>query len=236
MRRRPARHTPYFEVVEALEAEGCCVCRLVRRRVAHLLESFTYEQVNDIEVRDALRATRGFCAQHARRYVDMPGTVLGAAIVYADVLSAIQRELAEGLPGRGEGNGLLGGIFGAGAGRGRRSDRRCLACREAADAARGYLKLLLEHLEERDFQQRYSTSEGLCLPHLEDALGRARPGAAAVLKQVAAARIGGLLRDLHEVIRKHDYRFNRERIDESEAMAARLAVDLVVGGRAEGEG
>jgi hypothetical protein len=231
MRRRRARHTPFFEVNDALGGEGCCVCRLVRRRVEHLLESFTYEQVNDIEVRDALRATRGFCARHARQYVRMSGTVLGAAIVYADVLTAVRRELAQSPhgKGRGDGNGLLGSILGSAARRSRRVARPCLACQEAVEAARAYLGLILEDLHEANFRERFLASGGLCLPHLEEALETADSAGAAALLQAADERIGALVRDLHQVIRKHDYRYNRERIDDSEATAARRGVDLVVG-------
>lgn len=231
-RARPSRHTPFFELVEALAEPGCCVCRLIGRRVARLLDTFTYEQVNDIEVRAALRAARGFCADHARQYVRMPGTVLGAAIVYADVLTAIRHELADGAtgPGRGEADGLLGGILRTSPRRGGRRRQGCPACLEAADAARGYLKLVLEHLGATDFRARYLAGDGLCLPHLEAALEQARAEPAETLRQAADARIDSIVQALREVIRKHDYRFNRERIDEAEATAARRAVDLVVGG------
>lgn len=233
-RARLSRHTPFFEVIEALAQPGCCVCRLVERRVVRLLESFTYEQINDIEVRDELRAARGFCAHHARQYVRMPGTVLGAAIVYADVLAAIRRELADETGSRrgGEADGLLGGFLRTGRRRSGQHRRGCLACREAADAARGYLNLILEHLRDADFRERYLRSGGLCLPHLEVALDRARPEPAETLLQAANRQIDAIVRDLSEVVRKHDYRFNRERIDDPEATAASRAVDLVAGGPA----
>src|SRR6266851_5104367 len=87
------RDSTSFEVREALDQGGCPVCRLALRSVGRWLASVAYEQVNDIKLRDRLRAARGFCNVHAHRWLREVGSVLGTAIVYQDLLTAALREI-----------------------------------------------------------------------------------------------------------------------------------------------
>jgi len=119
-----SRHSGYYEVLEALAEGGCPVCGLAERSVRQRLASLSYEQVNDPAVRDELRAAQGFCRRHAWQFLELGGTVLGAAIIYADILRSVRRRLPTWRARRrGDGSsGLLGGLLG----RGRRRVPRCV--------------------------------------------------------------------------------------------------------------
>jgi hypothetical protein len=82
------RDTAAFEVREALVLSGCPVCRLAVRSVGRLIQSVAYEQVNDADLRKDLREARGFCNQHAYRWLREARTVLGTALIYRDVLTS----------------------------------------------------------------------------------------------------------------------------------------------------
>src|SRR3979409_961668 len=93
------RDSTAFEVREALPQAGCPVCRLAVRSVGRWLASVAYDQVNDVDLRNELRAARGFCNVHAHRWLTEVRSVLGTAIVYEDLLKAGLRELdAENTP------------------------------------------------------------------------------------------------------------------------------------------
>ncbi len=198
------------EVRQALARPGCALCHLVHRSVGRYLRSLSYEQVNDIAIRDALRASRGFCQVHAHRWLTMTGNVLGTAVIYRDVINAAARALDAPGPGK--------GLFGS---RPRQAD--CVACTFEADAEGRYLDGLLENLSAFD-----ASSEGLCLPHTRQAVERAgrRAEPLVALAREHAAR---LVAELDEVIRKEDYRFKDEPRSETDRTAPRRAVTWAAG-------
>src|ERR1700724_2809991 len=122
------RDSTAFEVREALAQAGCPVCRLAVRSVGRWLASVAYDQVNDVDLRTELRAARGFCNVHAHRWLAEVHSVLGTAIVYADLLTASLRELDADTGQRG---GLWRAIRGSG---GADELRNCPACRAQTEA------------------------------------------------------------------------------------------------------
>lgn len=235
---RPSRHSSYHELVEALERGGCPICALAEQSVRHQLQALSYEQVNDPDIRAELRAARGFCRRHAWQFLRLGGTVLGAAVIYADVLRAVKRQLPNWSAGRrGDGSArLLGALRGPAAARHRTDQAQCPTCETEAEARSRYLGTFVEHLQDVVFRARYQESDGLCLPHLVDALDRADDETAAFLKQATERKLDLLLHDLDEFIRKHDYRFNKEGWKGREAEAARRAVRLAAGEPPDGSG
>lgn len=233
-----SRHTTYYEVLERLEQPGCPVCTLAERSVHHYLESLSYEQVNDPGIRASLRKAGGFCRRHAWQFLRMGGAVLGAAIIYADILRTVKRELpswAEGSSRSSDATGLLGSLFGATPAPRRTRPARCPACSAEAESEARYLEVIVDHISEPVFRERYERADGLCLPHLREALSRADSATAAVLRVSTELKLDALLRDLDEFIRKHDYRFRHEgwkgREAESPARAVRLVAGEPLGGK-----
>jgi hypothetical protein len=196
------------------------VCRLALRSVGRWLASMAYDQVNDIDLRNELRAARGFCNVHAHRWLAEVHSVLGTAIVYEDLLKASLRELdAADKASRG---GLWRAILGAqGADVG-----SCPACRAQMEAEARFLAALLATAAADPGVMQ--GSEGVCLRHVRAALRRGGPGAEPVLQHTRSA-IERLLRELGEVIRKEDYRFRHEPRTDAERTAASRAVARVAG-------
>ncbi len=192
---RPARHAPDFEVFETLASPGCPICALALRSVRRYLDALAYESVNDVELREHLRASRGFCHHHAWQFLDLAADGLGTALIYGDVLgsvlAALRPEPAAVSPLR------------ALARLGRRQPRwrtmlrrlaprgQCPACRELEGAATRYLEVLLPRLSEPDMRRRLAAAGGLCLPHLRQALGKSTTAQATLL---AGATVAGLHR------------------------------------------
>jgi len=83
----------YHELLEAFQAGGCAICRLARRAGDSYLNAVIYEGVNDVKLRETLRAARGLCHRHAWRMAETRGAVLGTAIVYRDVINTLVKAL-----------------------------------------------------------------------------------------------------------------------------------------------
>jgi hypothetical protein len=213
------RDSTTFEVREALDQAGCAVCRLALRSVGRWLTSVAYEQINDIELRNKLRAARGFCNVHAHRWRREVHSVLGTAIVYQDLLTAALRELDAENVQRGSRWRAILGAQSAEVG-------DCPACREQTEAEERYLTALLAtaaadpHALER--------SDGMCVRHARAAQRRSGPGADQVVQQTRSA-IERLLDNLGEVIRKEDYRFRHEPRTDDERAAPSHAVARAAG-------
>ena len=233
--RKPRRHTGQHDLLEALGQAGCPVCRLAGEAVEAFLQSVCYEQVNDLDLREELRAEGGFCPADARRFLAQRHGPLATAIVYRDVLANAARRLERGggRAGR-KAPALLAGLLGLPR---RRSTARqavaadgprpCAACRARAEAEERHLATLRERMVDPTVAARYRASGGLCLPHLDRALLVEDAGARAL---AAAALLGlaTLLGELDDYIRKHDYRFRPEQWQGGEDVPAR-AVERAVG-------
>ncbi|HEY3058007.1 MAG TPA: DUF6062 family protein [Chloroflexota bacterium] len=219
MRRPTAPEGTTAEVQHALGRAGCAVCHLTQRSVNRFLKALAYEQVNDLELRAELRASRGFCPAHAQRWLHQPGNVLGTALIYADAITAALRELSEAPASR----GMLPGLFG-----GRSRDIACVACRYQVDAQDRYLDALLEGLGAGGLAEALARSDGLCLPHTRRGVelgGRRAEPLLARAREVAKQ----LLAELAEVARKEDYRFKDEPRTEAERTVPRRAVAWAAG-------
>src|SRR5215218_7761135 len=123
------------EVLAALARPGCGVCHLTLRAVGRFLQAVAYEQVNDLQVRAQLRATRGFCTTHAHRWLRESRSVLGTSLIYEDALKAARRELNEAQPRSSLRNFLSP--------RSTPAETLCVACRAQHDASDRYIDALL---------------------------------------------------------------------------------------------
>jgi hypothetical protein len=219
--RRPAASdgATTADVQHALARPGCAVCHLTHRTVTRFMKALSYEQVNDLELRELLRASRGFCPPHAQRWLHMTGNVLGTAIIYTDAITAALRAL-DSPPGR----SMLSALRSSRA----HESPACVACTAEQDAADRFVDALVDALGDASVSAALAASDGLCLPHTRRAAERAGRRADPI---VARAREHGqrLLAELAEVIRKEDYRFQHEPKSDTDRTAPRRAVSWTAG-------
>ena len=94
-RRERTKFIAYFELLDAMREAGCPFCTLVLKSSRRYLDALLYEQVNDPETREKLRAARGFCAWHAWMATEIANSASGIAIIHRDFLAeeadALQR-------------------------------------------------------------------------------------------------------------------------------------------------
>ena len=224
--RKPRRHAGEHDLIEAFGQPGCPVCRLATESVDAYLTSVCYEQVNDLDLREQLRSAGGFCRPHAERFIKQRLGQLAAAIVYRDVLNTARKRLAAGWAGRGR--SMLAGLFGRGRGS-VRTVPACPGCEAESEAEARYIAVLRNRLQDPAVRARYQAGDGLCLPHIDQALQVDDAGAEA-LAEAAVEMLGAIVGELDEYIRKHDYRFHSAVWDGGEDTPER-AVERAVGQR-----
>jgi Family of unknown function (DUF6062) len=224
--------------IEALQAPGCALCHMGQRKSQRYVETLLNEAVTDVDQRDIWRESRGLCHWHAWMATEAPHSAGSIAILYADVLhhdlehlAALtaaapatrrwrsQRSLAQRL------SGWL------------RAWRQqpCPACYLWRVQERLYLHVLLDDWHEPELAQAFAASGGLCWRHTLRLVEQGRQHTH--LQAVLAAQQDHLQRlqdELHEFIRKLDYRLARQPYGR-EADAWRRVVTLYVGVR-DGQG
>jgi hypothetical protein len=213
----------YHELLEALQGEGCPVCRLARKASDSYIRALIYEGVTDVKLRETLRNARGLCHRHGWRLAGRRGSVLGTAIIYRDVINTLMKALEA----RRGGNRL----FGRGQlelSRALAPSEDCPACVLERDAERRAVKTLLNHLSDGAIANAYHQAGGICLPHFQLALGLGSQSAGATLAAWQVQAWSRLRDDLDELVRKHDYRFRTESVTDDEADAWERAVAAVV--------
>jgi hypothetical protein len=235
--RKPGKHTPYFELVDAQSQSGCPICRLAYKATSRYLDSLLYEAVLDPDVRDKLKNSQGFCAAHVDVLTRKPGRALGVALIYRDILRAVadtldkadfQREpspLSRLLRKGSGGNATTARL---------QARAQCPACVISEQSERDYGQLLLAHLDDEKLYTAYSQGEGLCLRHLMVAM-EAAPDEAAFRRLIEpqSERYRVMLRDLDEFIRKRDHRFQGEKYGEEGDVWLRV-MNTIIGGAGMG--
>lgn len=232
-----AKFIGFFRLVETCRLPGCPVCRCVADESRSYLDALLYEQVTDLDTRRAIRAAWGFCNWHTWMLPEIAGALFGAAIIYEDLVTLVLQQ-TERLGAERPGPGRRSWFGARIARRGRdailRLYRRraiCPACTHAAETEKRYLETMVRFVDDGDLQAAYARSDGLCLPHLLEAVdgSGASPAARTLVERTRWhwARLG---RDIASFVGKHDYR-NREPYTEAEAASYARAFEVLAGAR-----
>jgi hypothetical protein len=228
-----SKSLPRLDWLESLQTPGCALCGMAQRKSQRYVETLLHEAVTDVDQRDTWREARGFCHWHAWIATETPHSNGSLALLYADVLrhdlgqvSALtatvpttrrwraHRSLAQRL------QGWL---------RSWRQPRPCPVCALWLEQERLYLRVLLDDWSEPELAQAFVASRGLCWAHtlrlVEEGMQHAHLQAVLAVQQ---SHLQTLQDDLHEFIRKLDYRFARQPYGR-EADAWRRVIALYVG-------
>ena len=204
-----------YKLLEACRAPGCPVCRVEQESVERYLDNQFYENVNSPRWRDRLRASLGFCHEHAWVAVEKRlGDALGFTIIYHDLFNNILKQLDENGP---EPNSSSRRSFFRQLSDEARTrienilqvispHKRCPVCEQRDEAIRTILSALLEELTRSEMTDALHTSNGLCLPHLRLALEQVRNvSVSEKLIAIQREKLRGLRDEVAEFIRKSDY-------------------------------
>ena len=199
----------YQILLEACKQEGCLICHLVQETTSRYLDSWGYDLFTDVEVRQELRRSQGFCNMHTWHLAHM-GATLQLAQAYRDIITDTSEQL-QGSTGATAASGGLFRCFFEGTVNKR---EQCPACRQKELAEIRYINTLRKVLFDADFYQQFSASDGLCLEHfrLSSELKMSdTPGDwLSLLRQAQLVCLQRLDEQLGEMIRKHDYHFKDE--------------------------
>lgn len=242
--RRTATAFFWVNFTEAVKSGGCPVCAMLQRSTRRYLESFLYENVSKGDLRARLVASQGFCNAHGHALVDVArttGDVVGAAILYEHLTWEVGGQVSQALA-------ALSSVPTKARLRFRRkalgqsvsdhltADEACPLCGYAAHWAelmvRQFVQQLSDSQEAPEMRRVYAQSDGLCLPHLRQALWQAKDGEAMrFLLQTQQEKLNQVHRELSEFCRKQDYRFRDLPMTEKEKSSWARAVELLVGKR-----
>ena len=235
-----AKDPIYYKLLEACKQPGCPACRVIIGIVDRFLDGFFYESVNDIPLRSELRKSYGFCKTHAWRLLDgEAGNALGIAIIYHDVLTNVLRALpGNGQPGKPPSPASLLSRFSRQAGdivknaiQAITPKQPCPACIEREQVTRLTIAILVNSLQEEQLVEALDHSEGLCLPHIRQALEQNKDEKSLdFLLGTTRERLYALQVDLAEFIRKNDYRYQHEGFG-MESNSWRKATSTTIGER-----
>jgi hypothetical protein len=230
-----SKEQAHQDLLDAFGQPECPVCRLAGNDVKRYLDIVLYEMVTNIESREQLRNSRGFCNRHAWQLLDRRDP-LGINLIYVDILKTMTAELERTRFGGSIWRRLLRRLSGGSAAsemadldRRLGPQRLCPACEEQGAMEHVYLEVLIESLAEAPFAEAYGRSAGLCYAHLRQALPLV-PDAATFerFKRVQVEASRRLIADLSEFIRKKDYRHAHEEFG-AESDAAPRTVGHIIG-------
>jgi hypothetical protein len=216
---------------------------LEQQSVERYLDNHFYENVNSPKWRDQLRASLGFCHEHAWLGVNHRlGDALGYSIIYRDIVNSILNQLNDSSgsahparrrasllrqipePARNMIEKMLSALT---------PRKRCPVCERRDEMTRTILSVLVDELEKPTMTDALQASEGLCLSHLRLALEHVKDiSACEQLLNIHREKLENLRRELEEFIRKNDYQAIQEGFGK-EGDAWLRALSMIVGRRKE---
>lgn len=233
------RRIRYDQVLDACALEGCPICRLRADSARRHIDAVIYDGVNDIPLRSQLRLSQGYCREHSWQLPDAGGSApLGIAIIHRDVLHNFAQSLQKTKFNQAIGNRLRAALAGSSEKVQFRSDSRlepqgpCPACANAEVIERLSMEATMEVLGEDDLRMVESlrASDGLCLPHLRQALSMARNKTAYDhMVSITLEQLADLVGNLDEFVRKHDHRYRKEAMTARERLSWQSALQRLVG-------
>jgi len=214
----------YYELFDACKLEGCPFCRVAHDSITRYLDAWKYEMFTDVEIRDELRRSQGFCHVHTQQLVHM-GASIQLAQTYQAVLSDTIEQLQASMAAQ---NGRVRRRFFE-----TKHERPiCPACHQQSEIDTGLVSTLRRALLDPQFYERFSHSQGLCLDHLRLTTELKLPNTGGdwlpLLQKAEIVCLQRLDEQLSELIRKHDYRFVGEEHGD-EMLSWKRAAGLVAG-------
>lgn len=198
-RSRGQREINLTELIEALQAGGCPVCRLVNQSEARYLRGLLHEGVSDPDIRDRIRETGGFCAMHGGALAEARDN-LPVAIYCHDLIHHLLGLLVSYQDKGGSQTLVLPSPH-----------EKCRVCSMIREVARRYLQALLDLMDKEDGMQLLQQAGGLCLPHLGMAISVAgKDQRLGFVIEAQRQSMESLSQELAEFIRKKDYRYASE--------------------------
>jgi hypothetical protein len=225
---------------------GCPACTARRQAERKYLEGLLWEGLSDGALRAKLKRSLGFCPDHAWALQATEDSLwrdgLGTARLYDDLAWQIVKSLEQyaadqtGRPLAGLrhwftrlGQSLWLARWTAQLLAKLTPQQLCPVCQIGQGAEKRLLHTLLASYQTDEVWLAFSQSDGLCLPHLRQALARANRPAAAYLIDAALQKLRPLLVDLAEYQRKHAWQFWAESISEQEEEAWVRTVAFLAG-------
>ncbi len=216
----------YHGLMRDLRKKGCPVCRGANRAAWRYIDAILWESVNDPAIRARLRASHGFCREHALMAISVAkerDLASGLAILYEDFLRHVTADARRAAGSVGKQSRSRSDELAA--------RHRCAAC-ESADAAAGNYLHVLAIAPDGSAVAKAAAASGrrLCLRHLHRGLEVAAfTEEADRLVGIFARGNGELGENLREFVRKHDYRFQAEGMTPAESSSWTVAVYELVG-------
>jgi len=200
------KHTTYFNLLDALKEQGCPVCFVIKKNAQKYMDDFLYESVNDPGLRKEIKESVGFCNRHAWQFHKI-GDGFGLGIVYEDLMRLVIKRL-EGV----DGSSVFLKAMLKQLDKDEQAKKSCIICKEEKDVEGRYISVFLENLDDPELKFAYKNSFGLCLRHLNLAIKKNKNRKLAnEIVTIEAVKFNGLIAEVKEFLRKHDYRFSKEK-------------------------
>ncbi len=228
------KNQTYYALMERLEEAGkradrqvCPICQLTKEGVRGYLGSLSYENVNDPQERDKLRAAGGFCNRHGWQWYGLKDA-LGTAIIYEDVARFFLQKLRQGdpfnTPALSWGGGLWSLLTTIGPkeldnniksrhemgapGIEKREELKlshCPACQVELEVGERVIDEFVAGINEESFRQSYAQSTGICLPHVAWALEKMENNSRQFVLEREADKWAKIQKELGEVIEELNF-------------------------------
>jgi GTP-binding protein EngB required for normal cell division len=202
---------PIFGYAGMLRSKQCPICVAQSKVIFDFFSQWQYRLASQVEAKAVFASVRGFCHFHTWQFEQIANAVGISEGYLALVGSIIEHLNAE----RDEDSTRQGSFFKEML----PTVQSCPACQLLRSVEEKQVQAFIEQIQQPRGIDAYSTSGGLCLPHLEAVLARVEtPNLRRELIQQQVVRLEELTEDMHNFLLKRSA-VRRELINDEEAYA-----------------
>lgn len=185
--------TPPPDLAADLQTRGCAVCDHLAGRASAFFAQWQYALYADERARSEYATGPGLCPDHLWQLEGI-SSLVGAAVGQAPVADHIARVL-EGAAANTANRHAIAHLVPRATG--------CRVCRLLSEAETEYIERLAAFVGEREGQEHYARSQGLCLRHLARLVaGLSEEQTVASVLRVAARQFNQLAEDMRSYVVK----------------------------------
>lgn len=203
----------WHDIVKRMDEGICPICKLIDDRTTRKINVLEYQHVSDVEFRKNFIDSKGFCHYHTEKFYQQ-SDALAHAIILGHLMHVELERFSKDTTKKKD-----------------KKTKNCMLCESENTSEAIYLNVFLKSLKEPVFKKTYEDKGILCMHHFKTILPKLKKQSKEdylTFKAKTLDKYATILKDLNEIKRKNDFKYQHEKLNNTEKKAWQKSRKLLI--------